>query len=318
MEELLYLLEQYISIDQKIWFINSFSSSLDEKDVDEVRKKLFSYFNNFKHYNFMDVVHMLLEKGTDQKKAYEISMYFDVLIELNEKYQINSITDLTKLILEKWNENKVYDDRIIANVILIDGFNSKYHKFPKSEVSILPIYKDIVNNNLINPNLIVGSSSEMLYTMLPEDSSCYEYNLKVLSNPNIRWNVLRNASNPFGDLCHSYTLSKTDEEKKYYHDAIITVIKGSCSLFNNKSYTNYSDECIRTQLNYNLMAGISTPGDMFLHLKDNDFINELKELLLTDEVFYHQLELYTEKNKEADKIIEELKDLRNQKKLIKK
>ena len=308
MEELISLIDNYNTITSNFWFINLIVTSLDEDSevIDDVRKKVFDYFYDFKSINQVEIVHLFSELEIETEKLYRLINYYSIAVDLYNKYQINSLNELCLTILEKWEENKGYDDSIIKNILLIE--TSKRKTFPTSEYSLLKIYRDMVSNDMIkNPNLVIGSSSEMLYTLLPNDSSCYEYNLKILSMPNIKWNIMRNGMNPLKDICTDYEKSSTIEEKKYYHDAIISAIKGSCSLFNNVFYWHQNNEGKFYALNYDILTDMN-----------GNFLDEIHELLLTDEVFNHQLELYTEKNDEADRIIEKLQEIRNKRQLIKK
>lgn len=311
MEELIKLIDNYNTMTGNFWLINSIANSLDEDEdiIDDIKQKLFSYFYNFKSINYVEIVNFFSDMKIEKEKLYRLLNYYSIIVDLYNEYQINSINELSLVILDKWEENKVYDDSIIKNVLLIE--TSKREIFPTSKYSLLKIYKDMVSNNMIkNPNLLIGSSNEMLYTLLPNDSSCYEYNLKILSMPNIKWNIMRNGMNPLKDICTDYEKSSTIEEKKYYHDAIISAIKGSCSLFNNVFYWHQNNNGEFNALNYDILNNMNQ--------SQSNFLDEIHELLLTDEVFNHQLELYTEKNDEADRIIEELQDIRNKRQLIKK
>ena len=60
-------------------------------------------------------------------------------------------------------------------------------------------------------------------------------------------------------------------------------------------------------INYYLLVEKNEINSRSHSINDINFINEIHNLLLTDELFNHQLELYTEKNEEAEQVIKQLK-----------
>ena len=308
------LLNKYLDIERvytnTILFIKGSNSDTEALAC----QFLLEYFYDFKSFNRK----IVLEKLCNSNNIRSMDRINRLLNNLNElsdiysKYHINNLDEITLLILDTWNKHREYSDEIVKKVLIVskDGFFlSGLNKFRfRKDVSVLSIYKDMVDMDMIkNPNLSVGTSGEMLYTMLPEDSSCYDSNLKVISDPIIDWSIYRNGCNPLEHFCFKYNNSKSEQEKMYYHDLIITAILGSCSLFNN-IFARYSfSKKIEKSINYYLVAGINKDGNIRHNIKDVEFINEIYNLLLTDKFFNHQMELYTEKNSDAEEVIKELK-----------
>ena len=313
MEEMLELLRIYRTIQKSIFLIRIALNSFD-KDVSTDNLSLFDYFYDFNSVNYEELYTTLIDSNVSYEDADRIIDALKILKETYEKYNVNNLDELSTLILSYWDNNKVYSDELIRNVLMVDSADHSMNNLPKSNVSLLDIYKDMVKNNMIpNPNIPIGNSYERLYVMLPEDSSCYESNLKIISCPTIDWSVYRNGCNPLEHYCFLYNSSQTEEERKYYHDVIITAINNSCSLFNNRfKWHSYSDKTEET-INYYLLSSNNQLPDWRHPIKDIEFINEITSLLLTDELFNHQMELYTEKNDDAEAVIKELVMLRNNK-----
>lgn len=316
MEEMLKLLNNYLNIQNSIFTIRIILNSLDE-DVSTKDLSLFEYFYNFNRVNIEELYSNLINNNVPSEKADRIVTALKILKETYDNFNVNNLDELSTIILSCWNYSKIYSDELIRDVLRIERTEQVWKNLPKSNISLLEIYKDMVKNNMIaNPNISIGSSSERLYTMLPEERSCYDSNLKIISNPTIDWSIYRNGCNPLEHYCYLYNNSKCEVERKYHHDLIITAIASSCSLFNNRfAWHAYSDKTQET-INYNLVA-ITNKLDNKRHaIKDIEFINEIRTLLLTDELFNHQMELYTEKNEDAESAIKELILLRENKKII--
>ncbi|MBE6160660.1 MAG: hypothetical protein E7158_00360 [Firmicutes bacterium] len=306
MKEMLKLLNNYLVIinsSVEIWLV---FSSLDE-DVSIKDSDLFEYYSDFKHIDLEHISTHLINACLPSDKIERLINALKILKETYIKYGVNNLDELSSKILNEWNNSKDYSDELIKDILLIEC-RSGWDKLPKSNTSLLKIYKDMVDGDMIvNPNIPVGTSSERLYTMLPDDASCYRYNLKVISNPMIDWSIYRNGRNPLEQYCALYNNSKNEEERKYYHDLIITAIFSSCSLFNNKFAWHTKAHKTEEMINYYLLVEKNEINSRHHSLNDISFISEIHELLLNDELFNHQLELYTEKNDDAEEVIKELK-----------
>ena len=113
---------------------------------------------------------------------------------------------------------------------------------------------------------------------------------------------------------NKFCIEEIKKLKKYYHDLIITAIFNSCSLFNNKFAWHIPTHKVEEMINYYLLVEKNEINSRTNSINDINFINEIHDLLLTDELFNHQLELYTEKNEDAEEVIKELKLLRKKRK----
>ena len=211
MEEILKLLNDYLAIinsSTEIWLV---FSSLDE-DTSIKESDLYAYYDNFKS---IDINKITLDLNNAFLPSYKVNRLINVLNLLKstyDKYGVNNLYELSLKILDNWNNTKFYNDELIKDILLIERHNKKLLNFDKS---LSKIYKDIVENNMINnPNIPIGSSSERLYTMLPDDDSCYKYNLKVISNPMIDWSIYKNGCNALGSFCLKYNNSKNEKESK--------------------------------------------------------------------------------------------------------
>ena len=306
MEYILELIDKYLAIGESYSTIGFLFRSLEEK-VDPNSLSLYEYFNNFSSVDSEKIALDLKNSNIPYDKANRIVDALNALKEVFAKYKVNSLDELSTLILNCWENHKEYNEELIRKVLLIGDSSPK----------LLKIYIDMVNNNMIeDPNMIIGTSSERLYTMLPEDESCYYSNLKVISDSKVDWTFYCNGSNPFGRYCFLYNKSEDEEERQYYHDLIIAAIKGSCSLFNNKFRSHPYSEPTEKPINYSFISAANISENH--SIKDIDFINELYQLLLTDSLFNHQMNLYTEKNEDADKVVKVLKELRKKDNNIKR
>ena len=306
MEYILELIDKYLAIGESYFTIGFLFRSLEE-EVDPNSLSLYEYFNNFSSVDSEKIALDLKNSNIPYDKANRIVDALNVLKEVFTKYKVNSLDELSTFILNCWENHKKYNEELIRKVLLIGDSSPK----------LLKIYIDMVNNNMIeDPNMIIGTSSERLYTMLPEDESCYYSNLKVISDSKVDWTFYCNGSNPFGRYCFLYNKSKSEKERQYYHDLIIAAIKGSCSLFNNKFRLHPYSEPTEKPINYGFISAANISENH--SIKDIDFINELYQLLLTDSLFEHQMNLYTEKNEDADKVVKVLKELREKDNNIKR
>ena len=303
MDEIMELLNTYLSISNGYLFTIVNSIDIDKNEAENL---VFKYFSDFSSVNTANLYESLVSNNIPHEKANRIVDILKILEDTYMKYNVSNLDELSVKIFNCWNKCKFYSDDLIRTILLI--LNDKY--LPKSSL-IFDIYKDIVNSNMItDPNINVGSSFEKLYTMLPKDKSCYQSNLKVISNPLVDWSTYRNGTNPLEHYCFLYNNSKNLEERKYYHDLILAAIFGSCSLFNNKFKIHSNGERVVETINYYLVAVLDKVDDVRHSIKDPEFISEIRNLLLKDELFNHQMGLYTEKNIDADSVISELVLLR--------
>ena len=305
-----------IRVKMALYWISCIQSINDhEKKIKEYNSGLMNYFSNFKSINLENIINNIPSDGIfEEYKFKELIDTYTYLYKISQEYDINCINDISNKILSIWDLNPTADSLFIQKLILIicpSQFDFIYNKY--MDKSLLgKIYIDLVNCSIIDPNQPVGASSEPLYEMLPIGIEYYDTNLKVISNPIINWSMYSNGSHTLDRMCCHYTNSKEKSkefETKYYHDIIMTAIKSSCSLFNdifdNHGIKKYEPLYIR-------LMGFSK---RYSGLKDKGFIEEIKNYLLSDGGFSHQLDLYTYHNEISDKIIEELKAEREKKKI---
>lgn len=318
MDEMIKLLEIILNFENKmISFWISCIQSINEQNeiIKKYNLELMNYFNNFKSINLENIINNIPSDGIlEDYRFKELTSVFGYLYEISQEYDINCINDIIYKLLSIWDLNHTADSLFIKKLMRIicssqfDFISNKY----MDKLLLGKIYIDLVNCSIIDPNEIVGFSSEPLYELLPIGIEYYDTNLKVISNPLINWNMYSNGSHTLDRMCCDYTNSKEKSkefETKYYHDAIMCAIKSSCSIFNdifeNHGIKKYEPLYVR-------LMGFSKYNS---HLKDKEFIEEIKEYILSDEGFSHQLDLYTYHNEISDKIIEELKAEREKKKI---
>ena len=286
----------------KVLFLNS----LEDDKLIEKYKFLLDCFYNFNLVNFDSLKLSMVNDGIPISKIEEVIGYLNILKEAQYKYNINNIDEISLLILDEWQNNRNYSDQLVRDILVIEFENQRNRNLPHSNIHLFDIYKEMVDCDMLNPNLHIWNGYN-LYTMLPDDISCYQHNLKVIANPTVDWSIYRNGSNPLECFCFDYNNSKSEEERRYYHDLIITAINSSCSLFNNKFAWHIPTHKTEEMINYFLLAEKNAINSGRHSINDIGFSKEINSLLLTDKLFDHQLGLYNEKNKEADEIIKQLK-----------
>lgn len=276
----------------------------ENQEIKDYASNLTNNFYNFKNINIEEIIDSL---PIDSRINSLIVSNFKELFEISKKYDINCIDDIVQKILNLWDYNHINEEIFVKNVIV--SFTKEYKIFNKYMTKSLGrIYLDMVNENIINPNQEVGVSSEPIYELLPVYQEYYKANLEIISNPLINWNKYSNGGHVLDKMCCHYTSSKENNlefETKYYHDVIMTAIKSSCSVFDNK-FDNHGIK--EYEPVYIRLMGFSKCHS---HLKDKEFIKKIKNYLLSDEGFSHQLDIYTYKNDISDKIIEEIKNERS-------
>ena len=183
------------------------------------------------------------------------------------------------------------------------------------------IYIDMVRENLIkDPNIRIGTSNEPLFTMLPKKEELLIYNLMVIANPLVDWTILKNGTIALEFFISRYETSENEMLKKYYHDIIMTAIKGKMCVFNNRYFkiSRYSYLEDVTGLYWLSLYEDENIRDFHKRLSDDNFIKEINEYLISDDGYNHQLELYKEHNLQGDNCLNQIKLLRKNKQYNKK
>ncbi len=141
------------------------------------------------------------------------------------KYNIKNINELV-LIIEGYVKNiEIIKDEELIRLLLYVILDSKKRKVLEYNDEIFKnIYKYIIENGLFDPNWIIGTSSEPLFTMLPNSSDLYSVNMLVFNNESIDWNILNNGTDSFISFVYSYLNSSSYIEKSYYLEIIKSAI----------------------------------------------------------------------------------------------
>ena len=174
----------------------------------------------------------------------------------------------------------------------------------------------MVRENLIkDPNIRIGTSSEPLFTILPKKEELLIYNLSVIANPLVDWTILRNGVIALESFIYEYETSESEMLKKYYHDIIMIAIKGNMCVFNNRYCKNPKNGYFESKTGLYLLSLFNDKNIQCLHsrLSDDNFIKEIKEYLVSDDGYNHQLELYKEHNYQGDSDLNQIKLLRKNK-----
>lgn len=221
-----------------------------------------------------------------------------------EKYNIDSFEEIENKILKLWNQEHIYDESLLKYIIRIDSDN------------LYKIYIDMVRENLIkDPNICIGTSSEPLFTMLPKREELLIYNLKVIANQLVDWTILKNGTIALEHFIYEYEASENEILKKYYHDIIMTDIKGNMCVFNNRYFKNLRYSYFESVTGLYLLSLYEDENiqDSHTRLSNDNFIKEIKEYLISNDGYNHQLELYKEHNLQVDSSLKQIKLLRNNK-----
>ena len=174
----------------------------------------------------------------------------------------------------------------------------------------------MVRENLIkDPNVYIGTSSEPLFTMLPKKKELLNYNLKIISNTLVDWTILKNGTITLEHFIAEYEASKNEILKKYYRNIIMIAVKGNMCVFNNRYYKNKINGYFERVTGLYLLLLFDDNNIQSLHnrLNDDFLIKEIKEYLISDDGFNHQLELYKEHNHQGDSGLNQIKLLRKNK-----
>ena len=254
--------------------------------------------DNFKHIN---KTLNYLDNSVDKDLNHKIINYLNNLIMFAKKYNVNSFEEIEDRILTLWEHEHIYDETLLKYVIRIDSDN------------LYKIFIDMVKENLIkDPNVHVGTSSEPLFTMLPKKKKLLIYNLAIIASPLVDWTILKNGTIPLEHFIYEYETTNNEILKKYFHDIIMSALKGNMCVFNNRYFkkTGCSYYEIVTGLYLLSLYEVEDVEGLHNRLSDDGFIKEINEYLLSDEGYNHQLKLYKEHNIQGDRSLNQIKLVR--------
>ncbi len=262
-----------------------------DEDIITVRDflKSFVFFDDNYNNELLKCAH---KYGNYNEFYIKAIQFVDSINMIQKKYNVSDMKSLEKLIVSYWDMEHFYSIDVLRVVL---GRISESNILSK-------IYIDMVNENLIeNINAPIYSSDEPIFTVLPIVSDCFECNLKLLSRSDVDFSILRNGSAILSDFVRKYNKSTSTQERKYFHDAIMNAIRGNLSLFNDVYYLGYSHRAkVHKSISFDYLGIYS---DYSISISDPSFILEIKDYLLSDEGFEHQISLYTDKNERADEVI---------------
>ncbi len=290
------------------------TSGIDGSDI------LLGYFKDFSKLSINDcqaVLENSLPLEDSQIRANWIHK-FEQMHTFYLKFGIKSIDEIIDKIIELWKVFPTNNTRFIANVIYsFHGYAQSKENLDKfMSISLKSIYVDMYYKNMLKPNLIIGSSDEPLYAILPVDPDLFEINLCIISNPTIDWSIYSNGMSVLDRFCYAYERSVQEgnqQLKKYYHDAIMCAIKSSCNLFQD-SFSSPSEgiKPDHDPLYFRLMG----TSRQYCHKLDAAFKKEIIEYLLSDEGFIKQTSTYSFNNSRSNKVIEALRKSRSKRQNI--
>lgn len=269
----------------------------DNESIQFVKEKILIN-NNFKYIEKEKILKRLSNLIDNNNLNYKIINYLDNLITFAQKYNINSFEEIENKILKLWNKEHIYDESLLKYIIRIDSDN------------LYKIYIDMVKENLIkDPNIRIGTSSEPLFIMLPKKEELLIYNLKVISNPLVDWTILNNGAIALEHFISESSSSENEILKKYYHDIIMNAIKENMCVFNNKYFKFSRYSCFERVTGLYLLSLYEEENIQYLceRLRDDKFIKEIKEYLIRNDGYNHQLELYKEHNLQGDNGLNQIK-----------
>lgn len=275
----------------------------DNESVQFVKEKILIN-NNFKHIDIEKILKYLHSSITNNDLSHKIINYLKNLMLFAEKYNIDSFEEIENKILKLWNQEHIYDESLLKYIIRIDSDN------------LYKIYIDMVRENLIkDPNVCIGTSSEPLFTMLPKREELLIYNLKVIANQLVDWTILKNGTIVLEHFIYEYETSENEILKNYYHDIIMTAIKGNMCVFNNRYFKNLRYSYFESVTGLYLLSLYEDENiqDSHTRLSDDNFIKEIKEYLISNDGYNHQLKLYKEHNLQGDSSLNQIKLLRKNK-----
>mgnify|MGYP004631262135 FL=1 len=271
----------------------------DDENIQFIKEKILIN-DNFKHID-IDNILKYLQNSVDNDLNFKLIKYLKNLIIFAEKYNVNSFEEIEDRILTLWEHGHIYDETLLKYVIRIDSDN------------LYKIYIDMVRENLIkDPNVHIGTSSEPLFTMLPKKKKLLIYNLKIIASPLVNWTILKNGTIPLEHFIYEYETAKDKILKKYFHDIIMSALKGNLCVFNNRYFKRTGCSSFEKVTGLYLLSLYDVEDTQCLHnrLSDDGFIKEINEYLLSDEGYNHQLKLYKEHNLQGDRSLNQIKLVR--------
>ena len=299
------IIKEYYNLICEMNYLLILSNGLfeDNESAQFVKEKILIN-NNFKHIDIEKILKYLHNSIDDNNLNHKILNYLKNLIIFAEKYNIDSFEEIENKILKLWNQEHIYDESLLKYIIRIDSDN------------LYKIYIDMVRENLIkDPNIRIGTSSEPLFTMLPKKKELLIYNLKVIANQLVDWTILNNGTIALEYFIYEYEASENEILKNYYHDIIMTAIKGNMCVFNNRYFKKSRYSYFESVTGLYLLSLYEDENiqDSHARLSDDNFIKEIKEYLISNDGYNHQLELYKEHNLQGDSSLNQIKLLRKNK-----
>ena len=299
------IIEEYYNLICEMNYLLILSNGVleDNKSIQYVKEKILIN-NNFKHIDIEKILKYLHNSIDDNDLNHKIISYLKNLIIFAEKYNIDSFEEIENKILKLWNQEHIYDESLLKYIVRIDSDN------------LYKIYINMVRENLIkDPNICIGTSSEPLFTMLPKKEELLIYNLKVIANPSVDWTILKNGTIALEYFIYEYEASENEMLKNYYHDIIMTAIKGNMCVFNNRYFKKSRYSSYESVTGLYLLSLYEDENIQYFHkrLSDDNFINEIKKYLISNDGYNHQLELYKEHNLQGDSSLNQIKLLRKNK-----
>lgn len=299
------IVEEYYNLICDMNYLLILSNGLlEENENIQFLKEKILINNNFKHIDIENNLKYLYNSIDDNNLKYKIIKYLNNLIIFAEKYNIDSFEEIENKILKLWNQEHIYDESLLKYIIRIGSDN------------LYKIYIDMVRENLIkDPNIHIGTSSEPLFTMLPEKEELLIYNLRVIANPLVDWTILRNGRIALEYFIDEYEVSENEMLKKYYYNIIMIAIKGNMCVFNNRYCKKAGYDYFENETGLYLLSLYNDNNIQCLHsrLSDNNFIKEIRKYLISDDGYNHQLELYKEHNTQGDRGLNQIKLIRKNK-----
>ena len=300
---LMFIIEEYYNLICEMNYLLIILNGIleDSENIKFVKEKILIN-DKFKHVDIENILKYLHNSIDDNDLNRKIINYLRNLMTFAKKYNIDSFKEIEDKILELWNQEHIYDESLLKYIIRID-----------SDI-LYKIYIDMIRENLIkDPNICIGTSYEPLFTILPEKKELLIYNLMVIANPIVDWTILRNGTIALEFFIYKYETNEDKSLKKYYQDIIMIAIKGNMCVFNNRYFKNSRHSCFENVTGLYLLSLYNDENIRGLHsrLSDDNLIKEIREYLISNDGFNHQLELYKEYNFQGDSGLNQLKLLRN-------
>lgn len=299
------IIEEYYNLicEMNYLLILSNGTLEDSENIQFIMEKVLIN-DDFKNINLEKIFKHLYNSIDDDNLNHKIINYLKNLKIFAEKYNVDSFKETENKILNLWNQQHIYDESLLKYIIRIDSDN------------LYKIYIDMVKENMIkDPNICIGTSSEPLFTMLPKKQELLIYNLKVIANPLVDWTILKNGTIALESFIYAYETSENEMLKKYYHDIIMISIKSNMCVFNNKYFKNPRYSYFESVTGLYLLSLYEDENIQSSHkrLSDDNFIKEIREYLISNDGYNHQLELYKEYNHQGDSGLNQIKLLRKNK-----